>query len=101
MTNDESENSLIGRLNALFPALSRFHEWLLGFAALVSILITLDFYRDSGNLAAAAAPGIFWLLLLWRKPPVKGRKMWIFVTALWGFPLVWIVYLRLAQLLHL
>jgi hypothetical protein len=99
MTNDEPENSLISRLNAFFPSLSRFHEWALGFAALVSILITLDFYSTSGNLAASVMPGVFWLLLLWRKPPVKGRKMWIFVTALWGFPLVWIVYLRLAQLL--
>jgi hypothetical protein len=99
MSNDEPENSLIRRLNAFFPVLSRFHEWVLGFAALVCILITLDLYSTYGNLFASAAPGVFWLLLLWRKPPVKGRKMWIFVTALWGFPLCWIVYLRLVQLL--
>lgn len=99
MSNDEPENSLIGRLNAFFPVLSRFHEGVLGFAALVCILITLDLYSKYGNLFAAAAPGVFWLLLLWRKPPEKGRKMWVFVTCLYGLPLVCVVYLRLVQLL--
>lgn len=100
MTHDDHENSLIRRFNNLFPSLSRFHECVLAFAAVVCVLVTLDFLHSSANLAAAAAPGIFWLLLLWRKPPVKGRKMWIFVTCLWGLPLVGIVYLRLVQLLH-
>jgi len=96
-----NENSLINRINAFFPVLSRFHEWVLGFAAVVSVLITLDLLSTSNNLAASVAPGVVWLLLLWRKPPEKGRKMWVFITCLWGLPLVWIVYLRLAQLLHL
>jgi len=101
MTNDEPEKPLISRLNDFFPALSRFHECILAFAAVVCILVTLDFLHDSANLAVAAAPGVLWLLLLWQKPPVKGRKMWVFLTCLWGFPLVMIAYLRLAQLLHL
>lgn len=99
MSND-NENSFISRINAFFPSLSRFHEWALGFAAVVCVLVTLDFLRTSSNLAGAMAPGVFWLLLLWRKPPTKGRKMWVFVTCLWGLPLVGIVYLRLLELLH-
>lgn len=100
MTNDENETSLISRINGFFPQLSRFHEGALIFAAVVSVLVMLDFLSTSGNLAAAVAPGVVWLLLLWRKPPEKGRKMWVFLTCLWGFPLVGIVYLRLVQLLH-
>lgn len=102
MTNDEPENSLISRLNNFFPVLSRLHECVLVFAAVVCVLVTLDFLSTSPNvnLAAAAAPGVFWLLLLWRKPPVKGRKMWIFITALFGMSLMMIVYLRILTLLH-
>lgn len=99
--NDEQENDLISRLNNFFPTLSRFHECVLGLAAVVCVLVALDFLSTSHtNLAAAVAPGVVWLLLLWRKPPTKGRKMWVFITCLWGLPLVGIVYLRLLELLH-
>lgn len=102
MTNDyDNDSTLIARLNAFFPALSRFHECVLVFALVVSALVALDLLKSYGNAFAAVAPGLVWLRLLWRKPPEKGRKMWVFITCLWGFPLVGIVYLRLAQLLHL
>jgi RsiW-degrading membrane proteinase PrsW (M82 family) len=82
MTND-SANS-----NSFFPTLSRFHECVLVFAAIVCGLAFLELLHSTSNILGAAAPGIFWLLLLWRKPPTKKPKTWLFANFIWGIVLL-------------